>query len=178
MISRGQWIDEGLLVLREQGNSGIRIDRIAERLELTKGSFHHHFAGIGDYRQALLTRYEQNSLAAIKEAVSALADLPAQQALMRLPDYVAFDPRLDAAIRSWSFDDVTARAVQERIDSARLDALLALWRGVVSDPTQARIAALIPHLLMIGGSAALPTPTQVDMRAMFDLLASLVPSVE
>lgn len=165
-------------MLREQGRTAIRIDGIAERLGLSKGSFHHHFAGIGDYRLALLSRYEQSALDAISEAVASLADLPAREALMRLPDHVSFDPRLDAAIRGWAFDDDAARTVQEHIDTVRFHALLALWSEVVSDPAKARIAALIPHLMMVGGSAALPAPSATELRAVFGLLAMLVPSVE
>ncbi|MFD7310417.1 TetR/AcrR family transcriptional regulator [Promicromonospora sp. NPDC059942] len=178
MISREQWIDEGLVVLSEQGTTGLRIDRIAGRLRLTKGSFHHHFGGIEDYRQAILDRYEQDSLDAVGRALAAVADLPPRDALTRLPDHFSFDPRLEAAVRGWAFADPAARTAQERVDTARLESLTSLWRDVLPDPDQARVAALVPHLLMIGGSTALPTPSQADMRAAFALLATLVPAVE
>lgn len=178
MISREKWIAEGLAVLSEQGPAGVRIDRIAGRLGLTKGSFHHHFAGIESYRQAILHRYEQETLGAVADAVAAVAGLAPRDALTRLPEHFSFDPRLEAAIRGWAFADPAARAVQERVDTARLEALIPLWQDVVPDTARARVAALIPHLLMIGGSTALPTPSQADMRAAFALLATLVPAVE
>lgn len=178
MISRERWIEEGLVVLAEQGDAGVRIDRIAGRLGLTKGSFHHHFAGIRDYRQAILTRYEQDSREAIDRALAAVAGLPPRDALMRLPEQISFEPRLETAIRGWAFADPAARAVQERVDTARFEALLPLWSGVVPDPARARIAALVPHLLMIGSSTALPTPSPADMDAVFALLSTLVPAVE
>ncbi|MFI8527327.1 TetR/AcrR family transcriptional regulator [Promicromonospora sukumoe] len=177
MISREQWIDEGLVVLAEQGTAGLRIDKIAGRLGLTKGSFHHHFAGIEGYRQAILDRYEQDALDATGRALAAVAGLPPRDALTRLPDHVSFDPRLEAAVRGWAFADPAARTVQERVDTARLDALTRLWHDVLPDPAAAHTAALVPHLLMIGGATALPTPGQADMRAVFALLATLVPTV-
>ncbi len=178
MTSREQWIDEGIAVLTEQGSSGLRIDPIAERLGLTKGSFHHHFAGVGDYRRALLTRYEDDSMATIRTAVAAASALPPDQALQRLPAQVSFDPRLDAAMRGWAFEDEAVREVQGRVDMARLETLVTLWRGILPDPSLARIAALVPYLVMVGSSAASPTPSEDELRSVFALLASLVPSVK
>ena len=178
MTTRSQWVDEGLNVLKLQGRSGIRIDRIAERLGLTKGSFHHHFTGIGDYRSALLTRYEEDSMTSIRAAIIAASGLPSHQALARVATDVSLDPRLDAAMRAWAFEDEPARAVQGRVDTARLEALVALWRGILPDPSRAHIAALVPYLVMVGSSAAFPTPSEAEMRSVFALLATLVPSVK
>jgi hypothetical protein len=61
------------------------------------------------------------------------------------------------------------------VDTARLDALSSLWQQILPDPTRARVAALVPHLLMIGASVAMPRPTKSDMQDMFALLATRVP---
>ncbi|MGN5733803.1 TetR/AcrR family transcriptional regulator [Arthrobacter psychrochitiniphilus] len=178
MTTRSQWVNEGLNVLKLQGRSGVRIDRIAERLGLTKGSFHHHFIGIGDYRSALLTRCEEDSMTSIRAAIFAASELPSHQALARVAPDVSLDPRLDAAMRAWAFEDESARAVQGRVDTARLEALVALWRGILPDPSHAHIAALVPYLVMVSSSAAFPTPSEAELRSVFALLATLVPSVK
>jgi len=177
MTSKDRWIDEGMAVLREQGIDGVRVDRIAVRLGLTKGSFNHHFRGVGEYHRALLQRYERESVAMAERAVSQLADLSPQDALVALPAYVSFDARSEAAIRGWAFQDDEARAVLERVDELRLHTLIGLWRNVVADSTQARSAAMVPYLVMIGATVALPTPTDAEMRELFALLATLVPAV-
>jgi AcrR family transcriptional regulator len=177
MSVRDRWVDEGMAVLREQGAAGVRVDRVAARLGLTKGSFHHHFRGAGDYRRALLRRYESDATAAIEAAVTAVAGLDAEQAVMALPAHADVDPDLDGAVRGWAVEDDEARAVQQRVDAARLDALVGLWRRVLSDPGRARTAALVPHLLMIGASMARPAPSETELRDVFALLATLVPSV-
>lgn len=177
-MTRDRWLDEGMTVLREQGVAGVRVDRIAARLGMTKGSFHHHFAGIDDYRQALLQRYEASAQDATSASVAAVFDLPAEQALMKLPDHYEFDPLLEAAVRGWASQDAGARAVQQRVDAARLDALVGLWQQRLSDPHRARIAALVPYLLLVGSSVAAQRPTESEMREVFALLATLVPSVD
>lgn len=177
MTTRDRWLNEGMAVLAEQGARGVRVDRIAGRLGLTKGSFHHHFDGIADYHRALWARYESDSMDAIRRAVTAVSDLPPERALMELPAHVVFDPRIEAAMRGWAFENDEASAVQRRVDAARLDALISLWQQILPGSGRARIAALVPHLLMIGASVALPSPTKTDMQEVFSLLATLVPSV-
>ena len=177
MSARDRWLDEGMAVLAEQGEAGLRVDRIAARLGLTKGSFHHHFDGISDYHRCLWARYESHADAAVRRAVEAVAALPPERALMALPGHAVFDARLEAAVRAWGFDNTEAAAVQQRVDAARLEALVGLWQQVIPDPARARTAALVPHLLLIGASVAMPTTSDSDLRDVFALLATLVPSV-
>jgi AcrR family transcriptional regulator len=177
MTARDRWLDEGMVVLAEQGARGVRVDRIAARLGLTKGSFHHHFDGIADYHRSLLERFETDSMEGIRTAVEAVSGLSPERALMELPSHVAFRPRIEAAIRGWAFDSEEASAVVTRVDTARLDALVALWERVLPGTARARTAALVPYLMMIGASVALPRPTATEMQDAFSLLATLVPAV-
>ena len=161
-----------MLVLAEEGISGVRIDRLAARLGLSKGSFFHHFAGAAAFRAALLDRWESR-------AVPELGDASPQMLLEDLAERVGtiVDVRLDAAIRAWAFEDAQAAAAQERVDAARLRALESIWQKIVHDPARARAAALLPHLLVIGATAALPTTSRADLESAFGLLAELIPAV-
>lgn len=178
MNARDRWIDEGLRVLCEEGVAGVRIDRIAARLELTKGSFHHHFRGVEDYRRALLARYEKGVTASIEDAAAAARDLPPAQAIAALPAVTRLDAPLESAIRGWAAQDGDARATIERTDAARLRLLTELWAAAVGDLARARAAALIPHLIAIGASVAVPRPADDDLAGVFALLVQLVPFVE
>lgn len=164
-------------MLRERGPAGLRIDALALRLGLTKGSFHHHFKGIGDYRRALLKRYEDETVASIDHAAAAVRDLSPTQAIAALPMHVSGDHALEAAVRGWGMQEPDARDAMSRIDEIRLRALTDLWQTNLSDARRARIAALIPHLIAIGASAASPRPTADDLDEVFALLAVLVSSV-
>ncbi|HEY9293875.1 MAG TPA: TetR/AcrR family transcriptional regulator [Microlunatus sp.] len=177
MTPRDRWIAEGFAVLREQGATALRVDRLAARLGLTKGSFHHHFRGAGDYRRVLLERYQEQQTEAIRQLLVRTSELEPKAAVMALAHDAGFDTRLDAAIRSWAFDDADALAVQQRVDGARLEALTGLWRRILPDPEQAHIAALVPHLVVIGATAAQPTPSEQDLQKVFELLATVVPAI-
>lgn len=171
-MTRERWLSEGLRVLAEDGVPGIRIDRLAGRVGLSKGSFFHHFDGIGAYRSALLERWEAG-------AVLALGEAPPQALLEDLAARVStlIDLRLEVAIRSWALQDPEAAAAQERVDAARLAALEHVWLRLTDDPRRARAAALLPHLLAIGASVALPPISTDDLELVFGLLAELIPAV-
>ncbi|MFB9660157.1 TetR/AcrR family transcriptional regulator [Glycomyces mayteni] len=177
MTTRDRWIDEGLAVLAEQGADGLRIDRIAARLGLTKGSFHHHFAGADDYRAALLERHEHEQSDALADLASAAADGLPEAAFSLLADRVAdvLDTDRERAVRAWSATDPAARAAQERLDTARLRLLERLWARHIGESDRSRSAALLPHLVVAGIGAVHPRPTPEQIRAVFALLAEIAP---
>ncbi|MGO4537028.1 TetR/AcrR family transcriptional regulator [Leifsonia sp. 2MCAF36] len=177
MTPRDRWINEGLSVLRAEGIAGVRIDRIAARLGLTKGSFHHHFDGVSDYHRSLLECYESEAVARIEGAAASLSRVGPQRVLVDASAQISSDAVMEAAIRGWAFDDETARATVSRIDAARLDVLRHVWQSIVPNEAQARAAALIPHLILIGASVAVPRPTAQEMTDVFALLGTLIPSV-
>ena len=177
MTPKDRWIDEGLTVLQQEGIGGVRIDRIAARLGLTKGSFHHHFDGVGDFHRSLLERYESDATARIDSAVESLDRLPPQRVLVDASAQISGDAGREAAIRGWASQDEVARATLRRTDAARLAALTTVWQRIVPDETLARSAAMIPYLILIGSAVAVPPPSEQELADVFALLATLIPAV-
>jgi AcrR family transcriptional regulator len=177
MSAKRRWVDEGMAVLAEVGIAGITVDGIAARLALTKGSFHHHFRGMGDYRAHLLARFEDDNAEALARVRSDDPPLAPAALIATIPERYTFDRRTDAAVRGWALQDPAARATLDRVDRARLAALTALWRAVVPDVRQAETAAMIPYLVAIGASVAHPPPSEEALADVFALLAVLVPAV-
>lgn len=180
--ARDRWLDEGLRVLATEGAAGVRIDRVAARLGLSKGSFHHHFAGAEGYKRDLLAYVERLSTEALDRAVAEV-DAPGgtRAVLGRLTELVGahgaglYRPELDAAVRAWSASDPEVRAVQARIDAARLAALQQIWRPQVASEAEARTAALLPYLVAVGAASVMPPIEAEELEAVFALLLPLVP---
>ncbi len=178
IVTRDQWIDAGLRALARGGEPALRIDRLCADLGVTKGSFHHHFAGAADFRAALLERHEadeRDELDRIRaesggEAIEAIVSLPSRTRLGRRPD-------LERAVRAWAFHDDGAAAVQRRLDAARLALLQELWSRVLPDAAAARIAALVP-LLVAAGAEVTAVASDADLDAVFALLAAIAPAVD
>lgn len=180
MPSRDDWVAAGLDALADAGERAIRVDPLAARLGVTKGSFHHHFRGAADLRGAVLDAHERTQLELVGRVRAEVAGLDASAALDLLGQLIGRlpDDRLERAVRSWAAHDATATGVQERIDAARLAAIEALWLQVVPPP-HARTAALVPLLAMIGASAS-GIATRTDLDAVLRMLARLarhVPAV-
>src|ERR1700682_4422045 len=53
-LSVDDWIQAGFAMLADRGPNALRVDRLCERLGVTKGSFYWHFADMQAYRAALV----------------------------------------------------------------------------------------------------------------------------
>src|ERR1700759_3552223 len=53
-LSVDDWIQAGFAILADGGPNALRVDRLCERLGVTKGSFYWHFADLATYRTALI----------------------------------------------------------------------------------------------------------------------------
>ena len=79
MPSRSDWIQAGLAAVADHGPNGLRIDRLCRSLGVSKGSFHHHFAGSGDFKQTILAAYETLVVEALDRAIDSGFILPADR---------------------------------------------------------------------------------------------------
>lgn len=181
--ARQRWLDEGLAILAEEGEQGLRIDRLAARLSLTKGSFFHHFGGAAAYRAALLEHYERATLAAVADAMETAGETDPRAVLAALTERATEDDsairrtKLDLAVRAWATSDAEARATQARIDAAIVAALQRTWRPAVESDAAARTAALVPYLVSLGAAVIVPPIEADELKDVYELLLRAVPSV-
>ena len=178
--TRSDWIQAGLAAVADEGPNDLRIDRLCRRLGVSKGSFHHHFAGAGDFKQALLAAYEDLVVEALNRAIEQTAADSPKAALAGLTAAITSTesfhrPDLEVAIRAWAFSDPAVRAVQERVDTQRLESLQGIWSRILDDPAAVHTAALLPYLVGIGASLVQPPTPPDQLRSVYELLLGLVP---
>ena len=77
--SRQDWIEEGFRTLASEGDGGLTVDALCERLERTKGSFYHHFDGRSGYVEDLLAAWERQATDRI--IASGSSDAPVKKRL-------------------------------------------------------------------------------------------------
>lgn len=178
MPSRAEWLDGGLAVLAADGLPGLRIDGLARRLRVTKGSFYHHFVDLADYRRALLGHYEAICTRQQVVGNAALADLPALVRLQRLADTAlereTVHSRLEFSVRAWAALDDDVRQTVGRVDLQRLSYLEVLVTEAVGDADRARDRALILYYLLIGAQHAEPPGTAEELRRLWATLIDQV----
>ncbi|MGK3206527.1 TetR/AcrR family transcriptional regulator [Amycolatopsis sp. MEPSY49] len=147
MAGKRDWLDAGLALLAEHGAPSVTIERLTERLGLSKGSFYHHFKGMSGFRTALLGHFEAERTTRFVEQADAAGE-DRLGALLKLVLAPGPGPELEIAVRAWALQDAEARAVQERVDRTRV----AYLTEVSGDPDLARAL----YLIVVGAGQVVP----------------------
>lgn len=109
------WLAAGYAILAEEGIKALKIDRLCDRLGVTKGSFYWHFANMPGYRSALISAWGELR-DEDRSAFEALTGLPPRERLIAMMNSL-MSPRhwtLERAMREWArTDDEVAASVRE-----------------------------------------------------------------
>ncbi len=129
-LGREEWFQAALDVLMHEGITGVRIERVAKSLGVTRGSFYHHFTDRNDLLTDLLEHWLEASTLLIRDEVSALGldpvnSLFALARLIRHRDGSTFD----VAFRAWALHDEQARGYVARADEIRLEFIRSLFEA-------------------------------------------------
>ncbi len=148
--SQKDWIEEGFQILATEGDGGLTVDALCERLERTKGSFYHHFEGRPGYVEDLLAEWERQATDRI--IASGSSDAPVRERLRAVNKQASElrNARLERAIRGWAAREPQARHAQDRVDRKRLEFLIELCTERMRDPDAAGMLAKIFQLALVG----------------------------
>ncbi|MBN3787942.1 TetR/AcrR family transcriptional regulator [Burkholderia sp. Ac-20353] len=151
---RTRWIIAGLRLLDEQGAQGISIERVARRLNVTRGSFYHHFANRSEFVLALLAEWEGDYTLSVLAAITDCHD--ARKRLERYLEVTAhMSPEREVAIRSWAKREAIVAEVVRRVDLARLAFSVESCAMILPTRSEAELFGWICHLSAIGGQHSL-----------------------
>jgi len=141
-LTKSDWLDCALHVLALEGVNGVRVERLARKLGVTKGSFYWHFRDREDLLDRLIEYWMQTLTIAVREATKEASGGPEQRlfALMReIRERHAAD--FDVAVRAWGAHDPKVARIVERVDAIRLDYVRSLFREMGFRGRQAEIRA-------------------------------------
>lgn len=121
-LTRSSWLESALEFLFENGINAVTVDAIAKRLEVTRGSFYHHFENRQDLFHEMLVFWKQKWTLDIREDVIALG-LDGLQSLVALTNLIKHrgGAEYDIAVRAWAIHDDFAKAAVAEVDKIRLD---------------------------------------------------------
>ncbi|MCX5472540.1 TetR/AcrR family transcriptional regulator [Alcaligenes nematophilus] len=149
-LTRDDWIEAGLNNLDLEGHSGVSAERVARRLNVTRGSFYHHFCSREDFVRALLSAWEQ-------DYTERMLDYAAQGAgptqVLKRYIHIAADkqPNREVAIRAWALHDPVVAEYQTRVDARRLAFAISTSKSAFLLPKHSEIVGEMVHLCFIGG---------------------------
>jgi AcrR family transcriptional regulator len=149
-LSRKDWIDAGLRVMAELGTGAVRVERLAEILSVTKGSFYWHFKDRGALLEALIEAWKARATSDIIDQVEAQGGDASARLHTLFSIVVQMDGRLDRAIRSWAAEDAMAQNALGEVDKSRLDYLDSLFIGIGFSQAEAIARARLIYHALIG----------------------------
>jgi AcrR family transcriptional regulator len=116
-LTVNDWVTVGFAILGEQGIKGIKIDRMAERLGVTKGSFYWHFRDLDDFLDALTTKWAEEMGTRYLATAGSPDEHPSIRMQNRLRVFLSRPVRfLDREMRNWARGDDRAREALGRTD--------------------------------------------------------------
>mgnify|MGYP003700555565 CR=1 FL=1 len=144
-LGRDDWIRAAYQMLGEGGAASLSVERLAERLGVTKGSFYWHFKDRADLLDALRARWtEQLVIGRVEEA----GGTPSEK-IQNLLNIVVRSSRqrrggsLELAMRSWARRDAETARVVEAADQARLDYTRRLFEELGFAPKEAEARSFL-----------------------------------
>lgn len=168
---RELWLLAGQDLLRRGGIGAVKLQALTDELQLTTGSFYHHFSGMAEYLDALARYYGR------EQVENHIASITAEDPRVRLRRLGAIsrDERmapLDAAMRDWAGSNELAAEAVAQADELLLRYIARAFEDLGYGRKDARVRAL---LLFSAGVARIHPPWRLGARAMDDALAVLAP---
>jgi len=147
------WLNAAKDALIEGGVAGVKIDRLAKGLGVTRGGFYHHFSS----RQDLLTRLLNlwfTSNCFLPEAGDVTTPAEAADAfdllVRNLLSENSFSPEFDLAIREWGRVDAAVQTRVDEMDRGRLSILEQWFTALGCDSEEALVRARVLYFHQIG----------------------------
>ena len=170
------WVAAALDLIGEEGLAAVKIDRLAQRLGVTKGSFYWHFDDLASFLSAVADEWCRNRRE-LRRFLDGIEELPARErltALIELPYDVRFW-QLERASREWARTNRRVRDTIARSDRWILDSERQAFAELGFGPEEAEMRANALFYAGMGFILAGPRSARVDRPqadALLDLLAS------
>ena len=151
--SRELWLDAAKRAFLDAGLDAVKIQPLANRLNISRTSFYWFFKDRNALLDALLEEWDAKNTGAFETACTAYAESITEAVLNLIVvfhDEDLFEPQLDFAVRGWAHQ---SDAVMERVNAAderRLKAIRAMFERFGFTPEDADVRARTVYLVQIG----------------------------
>lgn len=149
-LGQQDWIDLGLKVLAEKGVESVRVEPIAQLLNVTKGSFYWHFKNREELLEAILQDWVSRETDSIIEQVEVEGGDASTKLLHLFELAIQDDGQVEHAIRSWAANDSKVALLLEQVDQRRLSYTKTLFLELGFTPFEAMVRARMVYYALVG----------------------------
>ncbi|MBC7769458.1 MAG: TetR/AcrR family transcriptional regulator [Phycisphaerales bacterium] len=170
------WVEGAFDVLAEGGIDAVRIEPLAKRLGVTRGSFYWHFKDRETLHTAILKEWRKQQSYRIGSRIESQSCAPDERLkqTLALPNSTPRAKRaaaIELAIRLWAGHDTNAAKAVKHIDHVRLTYYAKLFTEMGLAKSEARKRAFMLYAALLA-QAYVFTDSETDVSA--DLAALLV----
>lgn len=157
-----RWVDTAIDVLAREGVAGLRVEVLAKRCGVTKGSFYWHFKDRQALLDAVLERWREGRIRDIEKTTSVQPGQEREQLHYAIEVYGASRNRkgmsIELAVRDWARHDARAASVVESVDLYRLECTRRLFVASGMSDAEAKSRSLLLYACVFGLSLMHYTP--------------------
>jgi len=178
-LGRADWIEAAIEMLAEDNVEALRVDTLAERLGVTKGSFYWHFKGREDLLSGVVEAWRVRMTSEVQSLIFDTSGTPWER-LERLTR-IAISGRPDVpggpfemTLRDWARRDAKVAAVIREVDAARIAFAEQLYREAGLTDDDAKDFAEAHMAVVIGIRVPLVTNDRDEIRRRRRIAAELL----
>lgn len=149
-----RWVETAIDVLAREGISGLRVEVVAKRCGVTKGSFYWHFKDRQALLDAVLERWKAGRIVDIEKTTAAARGNEREQLHYAIEVYGASRNQkgmsIELAVRDWARHDIRAAAVVESVDLYRLECTRKLFVAAGMSDAEAKSRSLLLYACVFG----------------------------
>lgn len=177
-LDRAAWTQAALDTLADEGVTGIRVEVLAKRLNVTKGSFYWHFKDRQDLLSGVLETWKDGRIRDIVKQTRPHPGNEAAQILHVIDVYSASRNRkgilIELAMREWARRDPAAAAIVEEVDAWRLRCARELFLACGVAMHEASTRSMLLYAYVFGVSMMNCEKFDGDIARMKDDIRDLI----
>lgn len=165
-LGRKDWIDAAIVMLAEDNVEALRVDTLAEKLGVTKGSFYWHFEGREDLLFAVLDEWRLRMTSEIQALILDPSGTPWERLERLLRIAISARPDVpggpfEMTLRDWARRDQKVAATVREVDAERVRFLRQLYRETGLDENDVNDFSEL-HMAFVIGARVTVDPNDRD----------------
>ena len=152
-VSREEWLDLARKTLIRSGIDAVKVERLANKLGVTRGGFYWFFKSRQELLDALLDDWKVANTLPFYDAVEKAGPDGKDQLDAIVGMYLEekeFNPAYDSAMRDWARTSQKARRAVEEADDSRIGLLTDVFKRMGYEPEEAFIRARVAYFHQVG----------------------------
>ena len=177
-LDRSAWIQAAFGTLADEGVSGVRVETLARRLNVTKGSFYWHFKDRQDLLNGILENWKDGRIRDIVKQTRPDPTRGTEQIFHVIDIYSANRNNkgilIELAVREWARRDPAAAQTVEEVDTCRLRCARDLFLACGMPMNEASTRSMLLYAYVFGVSMMNCEKFDGDLAAMKAEIGNLI----